>query len=208
MDDMPLRVGGRDIAGALDLIRRYCGLAWSGGPPETWAYHCYDRVPTALDNDVTPVDVLTAASLHPGLSREDLAFFRDAHGALSEWLSATPNDTALADADDDRLRQLATLADFGEDVSLTLLTKVLHRKRPQLIPLLDRHVIDWYRPVTGERSAPRAWEPILRAMRGDMTGEPRMILAIASGVLRGEMTEPTPSWTRMIDIAIWMAARR
>ena len=103
MDAMPLRVAGRDIPSALDLVRRYCWLPWSGRPPETWAYHYYDRVPTTADEDITPVDVLAAASLHPGLSRKDLAFFREHRSGLTDWLRAAPTDVDLAAADDDQL---------------------------------------------------------------------------------------------------------
>ena len=73
-EDLSIVAGGRELPDALDRIRRYCGLPWSGGAPETWAWHFDDEVPTADDDDVIPTDVLCASSLHPGLSRADLAF--------------------------------------------------------------------------------------------------------------------------------------
>jgi hypothetical protein len=88
-----------------------------------------------------------------------------------------------------------------------LLSKVLHRKRPSLIPLLDRHIIDWYRPVTGERSATLAWAPIIRAMQQDLVGDVNGSLTEIADALRLELASPPPA-IRLIDIAIWMGAQR
>jgi len=205
MESISLRLGTRDVLGALDSIRRYCGLGWSGGPSETWAYRYFDLVPSESPDEVTPVDVLAAAALHPGLSRNDLGFFVDRAHDLSMWLKEVPVDLALAEADDELLAHLNSLTDF-DGASFTLLTKVMHRKRPQLVVMLDRHIIDWYRPVTGERSAKPAWSPILRSMRADVTDAEQSLAAIADA-LRSEMETP-PSAIRMIDIAIWMGAQK
>ena len=206
MDHIPIQVGGRDVPDALDRIRRYCGLTWSGGSPETWAYRYFDLVPSELPDEVTPVDVLAAAALHPGLSRSDLAFFMGRADDMSGWLRGVPVDAELQSADLELLAHLDALVDF-DDVSITLLSKVLHRKRPSLIPLLDRHIIDWYRPVTGERSATAAWAPIVRAMQQDLiTGANGSMTRIADA-LRPELASP-PSAIRLIDIAIWMGAQR
>jgi len=206
MNHIPIQVGGRDIPDALDRIRRYCGLPWSGGSPETWAYKYFDLVPSESPDEVTPVDVLAAAALHPGLSRSDLAFFVDRADDLSGWLRRVPVDAELRSADSELLAHLDALIDF-DDVSITLLSKVLHRKRPSLIPLLDRHIIDWYRPVTGERSATLAWAPIIRAMQHDLIGDGNGSLSAIADALRPELASP-PSAIRLIDIAIWMGAQR
>jgi hypothetical protein len=159
-----------------------------------------------LPDEVTPVDVLAAAALHPGLSRTDLGFFVDRADDLSDWLRSIPVDAELQSADSDLLAHLDALVDF-DGVSITLLSKVLHRKRPSLIPLLDRHIIDWYRPVTGERSATLAWALIIRAMQQDLNADANGSLTRIADALRPEL--PTsPSAVRLIDIAIWMGAQR
>jgi hypothetical protein len=205
MNTIPIQVGGRDVLDALDRIRRYCGLTWSGGAPETWAYRYFDLVPSEFPDAVTPVDVLAAAALHPGLSRSDLAFFVDRADDLSDWLRSVPVDADLRTADSNLLAHLDALIDF-DDVSITLLSKVLHRKRPSLIPLLDRHVIDWYRPETGERSATLAWAPIIRSMQQDLVGDVNGSLTTIADALRPELASP-PTAIRLIDIAIWMGAQ-
>ena len=206
MKNIPIQVGGRDVPDALDHIRRYCGLTWSGGSPETWAYRYFDLVPSELPDEVTPVDVLAAAALHPGLNRSDLAFFVDRADDLSEWLRSIPVDAKLRTADSNLLTYLDVLVDF-DGVSITLLSKVLHRKRPSLIPLLDRHIIDWYRPVAGERSATLAWARIIRTMQQDLIGDTNGLLTEIAEALRPELASP-PSAIRLIDIAIWMGAQR
>lgn len=206
MTNIPIQVGGRDVPDALDRIRRYCGLTWSGGSPETWAYRYFDLVPSESPAEVTPVDVLAAAALHPGLSRTDLAFFVEKADELSDWLRSVPAEAELKLAGSDLLADLDALVDFDE-VSITLLSKVLHRKRPSLIPLLDRHIIDWYRPVTGKRSTTLAWASIIRAIQQDLIDDVNGSLTLIADAIRPELTSP-PSAIRLMDIAIWMGAQR
>jgi hypothetical protein len=215
MDELPIVAAGRTIPDALDRIRRYCGLAWSGGPPETWAWAYYDGVPTEQDDHVTSVDVLCAAALHPGLGRAELAFFQDRRRDLSAWLAGVPKDSRLWEIPEPIVEHLASLPDSFPDVSISLLSKVLHRKRPHLIPLLDRHVVDWYRPITHKRAMTEAWGPIIRAMRDDELDEKqRLLYAMAFGEIERELwpqdgpdDRPRLSWVRAIDIAIWMGSR-
>lgn len=214
MQDLPLVAGGRQVPDAVDHIRRYCGLPWSGGRAETWAWHYYDAIQTAHDHTVTPTDVLAASALHPGLTRGDLAFFRERASEVSAWLSVLDPEMTLWDADEQTLEHLRSLVAFEPTMSVTLASKVLHRKRPNLIPLLDRHIIDWYRPITGERSPARAWVPILAAMRSDLVDpKRRLIMGMALVDLNrglggeGDGEHPACSLLRMIDIAVWMGSR-
>ena len=203
----PITFGGRTVTDGADHLRRYCGLPWSGGPPETWAYRYYDVVDTIGDDEITPIDVLAASALQPGLGRSDLAWFAEHDDYLRDWLSDVPRDVWLRDADDGLLARLDELAEWDTPVQLSLLTKVLHRKRPRLIPLLDRSIIDWYRPITGERQAAAAWAPLLRALRADLGDENALLLAIIGVPLNGELPRPV-SHVRMLDIMIWMETQR
>ena len=216
MNAVPLTLAGHEIPDSLDLVRRYAGLPWSGGEPETWAWPFYDEVPSELDDVVTVVDVLAASVLHPGLSRAELTFFVDRAGALAEWLRAVDPEEMLWFASDDVLMHLDRLGELAaEGVPLSLITKVLHRKRPDLVPLLDRHVIDRYRPVTGEHRGELAWPHVVRAIRADLEApEDRLVLSVAAAEVRNEVTErrqlaskPWCSLLRYLDIAAWMDAR-
>ncbi|MGY6499923.1 MAG: DUF6308 family protein [Acidimicrobiales bacterium] len=200
----PLVLAGRPVEHATDLVRRYCGLGWSGGPPETWAYRYYDLVESDSDS-VTQVDVLAASALHPGLARSDLAWFWDRSAELDAWLAGLPGDVSLADAEAPTLSRLDELADWSDGPALTLVSKVLHRKRPHLIPLVDRHILDWYRPVTSERSAPKAWASLLRTMQHDLIDNRPTLDAIVHE-LGDELARPI-SHLRIVDIAVWMGAQ-
>ncbi len=215
MDDVPVVAAGREIPDALDRIRRYCGLRWSGGRPETWAWPYFDTVPTAHDDSVTAVDVLCAAALHPGLSRDDLAYFLERRDDVTAWLRVVPADRRLWELSEGDVQHIAALPVDLSGPSISLLSRVLHRKRPHAIPLVDRHVIDWYRPVIHKRAAIEAWEPLVRAMRIEqLDGERRSITDIALGGLEQELwpdanpdERPRLSWIRAVDIAIWMGSR-
>ena len=200
-----LAVAGQALTGTWDRLRRYCGLPWTGGPPETWAYPYYDAIETD-PSVVGPADVVASAALHPGLSRSDLAYFHERSDQVNDWLALVPEDVPLREAHESVLKHLDKLAKWQAAPSLSLLTKVLHRKRPQLIPLVDRHILDWYRPVTGERSAAAAWSPLLRAMRSDLGGLNALLLAMMNVQLEDELGRSL-GHLRLLDISIWMGSR-
>lgn len=213
MDDVGIVAAGRPVPGAVDRIRRYCGLGWSGGPPETWAWHYFDAIETRHDDVVTPIDVLTAASLHPALSRTEMAFFREESPALRAFLADLPSDSRLAKVTDDILALLCSLPERFPTTSISLLSKVFHRKRPHLVPMLDRHIVDWYRPMTGERAMAQAWAPIVCALHAEHRDDQiAMALSSAGEDIEAELSASFGgrwrlSWLRAVDIAIWMEAR-
>lgn len=204
-----LILGGKPLPRALDDIRRYCGLTWSGGPPEVWAYHYFDAQPSEPDDVVTPGDVLATAALHSGLTKRDLTYFVRRGELLTRLLHQLPIDRDLADAGPE---VLATIADVGpltsdSAVGLALLTKVLHRKRPRLVPMAERALFEWYAGQTKSRGV-RAWSNIIQALSSDLsaTGNLGMLTGLQQDV--APQLPACPSHLRLVDIAIWMEARR
>jgi hypothetical protein len=193
---------------ARDQIRRYCGLPWSGGDPESWAYEFFDAIPTAPGDQITPADLLPSAALHPGFGRDEAVFFNSGGAeACEEWLSGLPTDVDLADANDQTLGRLADLPRISEGIGLSIVSKVTHRKRPRLIPLFDRAIVDWYRMVTRVRGE-AAWPALMQAMNADLAmNENRTFLADVRDELGEEVSGPVPSDLRLVDIAIWMDGR-
>ncbi|MDP9443905.1 MAG: DUF6308 family protein [Actinomycetota bacterium] len=187
-----LVMADRPLPNAADDLRRYVGLPWSDGRPEIWAYRYFDRMTDTAPADVLPVDVLAAAALHPKLTQRDLTWFVERRHQLREFLSSV-EDTDLAVTDPARLDVLLDLARTG--VELSLLTKVLHRKRPKLIPLLDRRLADWYRFQLTARGA-SSWPQLTRALARDLAAN-REELDILQKVV-------PLSHLRIADIAIWM----
>lgn len=200
-------LGGRPVDGqeAWNRVFRYCGLPWDNNPPETWAFRYFDAIETD-PTLVTSQDVVCAGALHSGLSRGDLAWFWDHRAELNEWLESFQVDQELRTADAATVAELAELPSLFPGPSLSLLTKVLHRKRPWLIPMVDREIIDWYRPLTGQRRAVEAWAPLLRLLGEDLEtnrnqlAEPRFVLRMLHGLNVTDL--------RTLDIIIWMSGQR
>jgi len=200
-----VRIGGRQVDDGWDRVARYCGLDWSGGSDETWAFRYYDSIWGPPDNNVRPIDVMATAALHPSLTRSDLTWFHEHRDALIGWLEELPLDVGLAGLDGHGLRHLAALASWDSPVGVPLLTKVLHRKRPMLIPLVDRHVLDWYRPITGERSAAKAWPGLLRSIREDLDLTNAIFLRSMAAAVEQQTFERI-SDLRVLDIIVWIGA--
>lgn len=159
-----------------------------------WAFAYFDAVPRGAPDEVSPVDVLCAAALHPKLTQPDLAWFARNRGRLSDFLATLP-DADLATSDPALLDPMMELAD---GVELSLLSKVLHRKRPGLIPMLDRRLTDWYRFVISGRGT-QSWPSLVRALHDDLEEcVPLQRLSSEVGL--------TP--LRTADIAIWMEGLR
>lgn len=201
-----LILAGRPIDdGWWGQVFRYCGLPWDDNPAETWAFRYFDAIDSDPDS-LTPADVVCAGALHSGLSRDDLAFFWDHRDELNNWLSRFPHDLTLREANGADIAALATLPTLFSGASLSLVSKVLHRKRPGLIPMIDREIIDRYRPLTGHRRSVDAWSPLLRHLGDDLranrerTAEIRVVLNLLHGVSVSEL--------RIVDIAIWMGGQR
>ena len=193
---------------ARNQIRRYCGLPWPGGEPESWAYEYYDSIPTGPGDQITPADLLPSAALHPGFGGDEMIFFNSGGAeACEEWLSGLPLNVDLADADEPTLERLSELPRISERIGLSIVSKVTHRKRPLLIPLFDRAIVDWYRMVTRVRGE-GAWPALIRALKADLAmDENRGYLSDTRDELALELSGPTPSDLRLVDIAIWMDGR-
>lgn len=205
-----LLLGGRRVDGeaAWTEVLRYCGIPIDdehGDPGQTWAWRFFDAI-TTDPAGVSPQDVVCAAALHDGLTHAELDWFWAHQVDLDNWLSSFPVDLALRHADEDTIGLVTELPARFPGVSLSLLTKVLHRKRPWLIPMVDRGILDWYRPLTGQRSAEAAWAPLVRLIAEDLrTNEDqlahlRLLLCILHRV--------TVTDVRTIDIVIWMSEQR
>lgn len=200
-----LVLAGRHIGDAEDHVRRYCGLPWSGGDDETWAYRYFDAVSDQEPDTVSAVDVLAAGALSVGLSKADLTWFWTAGEQLGALLAELPNNVQLADADSrtvEKVQSLAALATGSESVSLSLVSKVLHRKRPALIPMLDKATQDHYRaqlPTRGESAYPS----LVTALQADLRSNEEILERLGRELGTELKTTITP--LRIVDIAIWMS---
>ena len=204
-----LELGGRELPDALDDVRRYCGLPWSGGQGEVSAFAYYDALSERREDDVVrPVDVLSTAALHPGLRWRDLQYFSYEAPRLQSWLERIPAGVDLADADGDLVDEVARLPErFDGHPGLSILSKVLHAKRPRMIPILDRTLTDWYRPISSRRGE-SAWRDCVRLLHGDLAAPSnRTVLRAIRSELGEDLGAVVPSELRIADMAIWMQVR-
>lgn len=203
--DFSLTVAGQVVDDVVDTIRRYCGLSWSGGPPETFEFRYFDVLPTLPH--LEPSDVLVAAAFYAGLSRRDLAFYEDHMSALESWLAELPINTPLAALNAAGQARLCELSErCGEYWQLRVISPVLHRKRPELIPLMHRSTLKWY-GIRGE-DVSESWKLLVTQLQEDLCDDQnRRSLMEVREELRRELGSNTPTDLRMLDIAISMATR-
>ena len=189
-------------------MRRYTGLPWSGGGDETWAWRFFDAVPDSVPDALQPIDVLAATALGAGPSPADLVWFWQQQGEIDAFLQAVPAHAHLESAEERilaRVRELPAILIPSTTVTLSLLTKVLHRKRPALIPLLDKAVLEQYRHLVPERGSGAAWPHLLDALRADLVLNRQPLAQVAAALTPRLPTPPSP--LRIIDIIIWMASQ-
>ncbi|MEO2105431.1 MAG: DUF6308 family protein [Actinomycetota bacterium] len=196
--DLP--IAGGTVRAAGELVRRYCGMTG-----ETWAYPFYDAVPTSPV--VGPVDLLAAGIMHGPIRQEDLEWFVQVRDGMQRLVDALPDDTGLDDADDATVDTLTSgVLDLGDGRPPSLLTKIIHRHRPRLIVLDERDIGRRYgSAIDGRGRLP--YPRLVHAVREDMRQPAvREGLEAIGRELRGLL--PVPSRLRILDIAVWMDARR
>jgi hypothetical protein len=207
---------GTKIPDAYEHIRRYCGVRDRSGTRQVWGYEYFDARPTLAENEVTPEDVAATAALNMRFTRNSLEGFLDARDVIRHGLGSIPPDVSLEDASDELVGAI-------EDLMLGLcegegpfafkipgagraqVSKVLHRKRPRLIPLYDRVISERYAFGLGEKRFGRGSD-LLLSLREDLRLEQNaQALRSIQGSLVVELDgRIVPSRLRLFDIAIWM----
>ncbi|QSZ55646.1 DUF6308 family protein [Paenarthrobacter ureafaciens] len=204
-----ITVGGFSvpIERAIRLVKEY--LTEYG----RWSYPAYDGyLREAPTNDVRQQDLLAAALLNAG--QQPIPTYYGLLEILPEINRrlADPRLTGtFQDASHDTLEAIAELYGILDDqpqhqVQLVKLSKVLHRKRPELLPLYDKNVWRCYShfgdpvrvvPVNrrSDRKRMQAWLPQVQA---DLRAASKHWNELA-----GMASEPTISPLRALDILAW-----
>lgn len=219
-DDFELVSAGTPIPQAFPLIRRYCGLPDERGNREVWGYEYFDARPSQAEDEVTPEDVAATAALNMRFSRETLEGFLAARDVIWDGLRGLPRDLSLEHASDGHVELIEDLlrglcegeGSFAYKIpggARAQVSKVLHRKRPKLIPLYDRVVSERYGFGLGDKRFGRG-KDLINAIRDDLRKESnsralRRIQAELAVEMDGRIV---PSRLRLFDIAIWMSGIR
>lgn len=142
-DDLVLK-SGVAVPDALGRLRRFCA--------EEYAY--YDAIPAGDPDRVEPVDVLATVAVNSFVT--NAAQVRRIHRGLAarcdSVLARIAPEADLA-RDENTLplvQELLHAAVQVRGVLVPVATKVLHRKRPRLVPMLDTVVIVHYLKALGQ----------------------------------------------------------
>lgn len=220
-----LSVGGRSVGldTAAGWIRSYFDEAANRDPSATrnkpYAYPVYDQMATGSGpNELNDGDLLAPLLLNAGPSIRGVFSLQAVRAALQDGLAAIPLGLTLQEAvaDDSHKKLLepliAVLDAPGKvpGVQLTMLTKVLHRKRPLFIPLFDSQVkacywsTDDHFPMQPDPTRPDAefFSSLAACIAADLDGQLDVWQA-----LRTEAPDSVPL-LRILDVVAWNLGRK
>ncbi len=173
-----------------------------------WPY--YDGMTTGSGpNELNDGDLLAPALLNADPGIRGFATLQGIRGNLELRISSVRSDLDLAEATDSDIAAVASLFEpLGTDglfgVKGTILSKVLHRKRPRLVPLYDHEVFKAYRGDRVERTKSRSWADyvtrLMQEMQKDLQRAPEAWRDLQSLPPAGS---PALTQLRALDILAW-----
>jgi Family of unknown function (DUF6308) len=210
-----LAMGTREVFDAESLLEEYVGPRKRG---LRYAYPYYDGLVTNADPDLLCTgDLLAPALLGAGVDVDRMHTLTALLPLLQRALDKLPPGIELIEADEVTLDLVAALYDplddpdvSDRDVKGSLIAKVLHRKRPSLVPLFDSKVRVFYQHEDCVPPAPkdgRSWRQymriLVRAMQSDLRENADEFRRLVS--LVPEYGPPlTP--LRILDVVVWMSS--
>ena len=178
-----------------------------------YAYPAYDRLETNNSPALVDGDLLAPSLMGVHMDAGRFGLLREMLPALD--IVAELPEVSLQEADDDHVMCVAALFGVldepryaGRGVRGTVVSKVLHRKRPDLVPLYDSRIFEAYTaPGVIARSTDRSWQEFMALlctqMRQDLQDEAE---AFAWLQQRAEQVEAPLTHLRILDILVWRAA--
>jgi hypothetical protein len=183
----------------VSTVRDYCKVDQN-------AYKYFDSIHLSTDqNDIEPADILIANNLNGRVQLAEFAAIWErlekSHESVRSDLRSIPKDAALDGAEADVLRAAGRLLDqlCGPLAYESRMTKILHKKRPDLVPIIDSRVLPQFVAVIPTVTG-RSWEEYF-ILLGQVIGD-----CIASHAdLLDEAREDFPELTRLrtFDICLW-----
>ncbi len=110
------------------------------------AYEAYDKLQVQQAHGLSAFDILLASNIGANLSGEDFMQLWRKREEIGRRLAEIPTTLDLADkslSDEDLWESLKKLFEVCrcKGVSYSKMTKILHKKRPRLIPIVDNDVV-------------------------------------------------------------------
>ena len=178
-----------------------------------YAYPGYDRLVTNGSAELVDGDLLAPVLIGAHVDEGRFSLLQEMLPAL-EAVADLP-EVALQDADDDHVLCVAGLFGIldepryaGRGVRGTIVSKVLHRKRPGLVPLYDSRIFEAYTaPGAIPRATDRSWQDFMELlcmqMREDLQTEGEAFAALEQ--LAADEGTPVTQ-LRILDILVWRSA--
>ncbi len=208
-----LHVGGREVG--VDQARRWVH-EYLNGQPGQYGYPSYDGYVTNDDpSSLCDGDLLAPVLLNVRARIDSFADLQAVRPQIEQDLAAVPVGVDLAGqgANESTLQAIGALYTVldGDDrprhVSGTTLAKVLHRKRPSLIPLYDEQVRRVYQdgpgaPISADRG--RTWQEFMELLAGCMQADLTRALDHWDDLTELAPADgPAVSRLRVLDIVAW-----
>lgn len=125
----------------IETLREYCDV-------DRYAYLYFDSIDPGTDpNDLEPGDIWIANNLNGRIQLAEFAAIWERYQSEGEvvrsLLASIPVNAELWSRDEDVLRYAGKLLDMlcGPRAYAPRITKILHKKRPNLFPILDTQVL-------------------------------------------------------------------
>jgi hypothetical protein len=175
----------------------------------------YDGIADTCPEEVVPLDVLATFSVNSYVG--SASRIRRVHRGIAAAANATlavirvDADLARDDWPREQIRRLLSSCCAVHGVGVAVATKVLHRKRPNLIPMLDSVIIRHYLGKRGaDRVQTKAYASVvgteaMEAFREDLLAAYDDVLNLQRALMKSRFFL-TP--VRVLEIMIWIEAEQ
>ena len=178
-----------------------------------YAYPGYDNLVTNGSAELVDGDLLAPVLIGAHIDVGRFLLLQEMLPAL-EAVADLPA-VALQDADDDHVLCVAGLFGIldepryaGRGVRGTIVSKVLHRKRPELVPIYDSRIFEAYTaPGALPRATDRSWQDFMELLCMQMREDLQTEAAGFAALEQLAADEGTPvTQLRILDILVWRTA--
>lgn len=177
-------------------------------------YAYYDAIPSADPDRIEPLDVLVTVAVNSFVNTASKVYrvHQGMRDACEPLLPEIPEEADLVDLDrwHEPLRVLLHAAVQARDVLIPVATKVLHRKRRMLIPMLDNIVLQYYfrepglKPLlAASQNKAKAADVAMHALdlfRADLIATKEMLSSLQADLAEGGFAL---SSVRILEILLW-----
>ena len=172
------------------------------------SYEAYDLLDIAQDNSLADLDILVVNNIRARMDGRGFLSFKRNKAKIEAALGALPVDVTLDHPWPDEHSMWQAIGDvyrscWDRHVGPARITKVLHKKRPQLIPLIDGLVVigRYYARYPGPRSGVPCMMAVTQRIREDMIANANALQDLQKRLREKEINLTR---VRLLDIVIWM----